>query len=92
MTATDNLFESGYVFALYDSVDAAFSHICEVLSNNRNEHARHPRPENLVADKFAVKAFPVARDFSIFDDWKSGRSRSASSRTRQESAELSSAE
>jgi len=34
------LVEAGDVLALYDSVDAALGHICEVLSNNRNEHER----------------------------------------------------
>jgi hypothetical protein len=34
------LVESGDVFALYDSVDAALGHICEVLSSNRNDHER----------------------------------------------------
>jgi HEAT repeat protein len=34
------LVESGHVFALYDSVDAALGDICGVLSNNRNEHER----------------------------------------------------
>ena len=35
-----HLVESGEVFALYDSVDAALGHICEVLSSVRNEHER----------------------------------------------------
>lgn len=34
------LVESGDVFALYDSVEAALGHVCEVLSSLRNEHER----------------------------------------------------